>query len=198
MPGDCNDFSQCPVQVSCRDDQDKHLNLLAFMSSCRNLDVLPVSAQTSTPPFLVIVISVAVVVLLLAVAMFGLLVFRKLTRSQHGAVIYMHYSSQDEEMVRGTVGREVGKVVKSICYHHSDLSTQVSVGQAISSAVETSVALVITASPAYTQSAITTAELHIILDCLLQKQGHYPVIVVAPGQSGRYIQQVGEGLSRSS
>ena len=168
------------------------------MSSCRNLDVLPVSAQTSTPPFLVIVISVAVVVLLLAVVMFGLLVFRKLTRSGHGAVIYMHYSSQDEEMVRETVGREVGKVVKSICYHHSDLSTQVSVGQAISNAVDTSVALVITASPAYTQSAITTAELHIILDCLLQKQGHYPVIVVAPGQSGRYIQQVGEGLSRSS
>ena len=168
------------------------------MSSCRNLDVLPVSAQTSTPPFLVIVISVAVVVLLLAVVMFGLLVFRKLTRSQPGAVIYMHYSSQDEEMVRGRVGREVGKVVKSICYHHSDLSTQVSVGQAISNAVDTSVALVITASPAYTQSAITTAELHIILDCLLQKQGHYPVIVVAPGQSGRYIQQVGEGLSRSS
>ena len=54
------------------------------MSSCRNLDVLPVSAQTSTPPFLVIVISVAVVVLLLAVVMFGLLVFRKLTRSQPG------------------------------------------------------------------------------------------------------------------
>ena len=151
------------------------------MSSCRNLDVLPVSAQTSTPPFLVIVISVAVVVLLLAVVMFGLLVFRKLTRSQPGAVIYMHYSSQDEEMVRGRVGREVGKVVKSICYHHSDLSTQVSVGQAISNAVDTSVALVITASPAYTQSAITMAELHIIAGCVQRQSATFPVIVMVRG-----------------
>ena len=161
------------------------------MSSCRNLDVLPVSAQTSTPPFLVIVISVAVVVLLMVVAMLGLLLFRRVTRPSKQLVTYLHYSSQDEELVRGSVGREVGRVARSLCYHHTDLSTNVSVGQAISAAVESSAALVITASPAYIQSAITTAELHIIADCVLQKQTNYPVIVVAPGQSQQYIQQVG-------
>ena len=179
------------VQVTCRDDQDDNLNLLAFMSSCRNLDVLPVSAQTSTPPFLVIVISVAVVVLLMVFAIISFLILRGRRKARrHGARVYLHYSSQDEELVRGQVGREVGRLVSSLCYHHSDLSTQLSVGQAISAAVSASSALVITATPAYTESAITTAELHIIADCVLQQQSNYPVIVVCPGQSQLYLEQV--------
>ena len=180
-------------QVTCLDQDDQHQNLLGFMSSCTNLDVLPVSAQTSTPPFLVIVISVAVVVLLMVFAIISFLLLRgrRKARRHEGARVYLHYSSQDEDMVRGSVGREVGRVARSLCYHHTDLSTNVSVGQAISAAVESSAALVITASPAYIQSAITTAELHIIADCVLQKQTNYPVIVVAPGQSQQYIQQVG-------
>ena len=137
-----------------------------------------------------IVISVAVVVLLMVVAMLGLLLFRRMTRPSKQLVTYLHYSSQDEELVRGSVGREVGRVARSLCYHHTDLSTQLSVGQAISAAVSGSSALVITATPAYTESAITTAELHIIADCVLQQQSNYPVIVVCPGQSQLYLEQV--------
>ena len=178
-------------QVTCLDEEDQHKNLLAFMSSCTNLDVLPVSAQTSTPPFLVVVISVAVVVLIMVFAMVSFLILRGRSKARHqGARVYLHYSSQDEELVREEVGREVGRVVTELCYHHTDLSTRLSVGQAISAAVSGSSAAVITASPAYTQSAITTAELHIIADCVLQQQANYPVIVVAPGQSQLYLEQV--------
>ena len=158
------------------------------MSSCRNLDVLPVSAQTSTPPFLVIVISVAVVVLLMVVAMLGLLLFRRMARPSKQLVTYLHYSSQDEELVRGSVGREVGRVARSLCYHHTDLSTNVSVGQAISAAVESSAALVITASPAYIQSAITMAELHIIAGCVQQQSATFPVIVMVRGHEILQVQ----------
>ena len=178
-------------QVTCLDQDDQHQNLLGFMSSCTNLDVLPVSAQTSTPPFLVIVISVAVVVLLMVFAIISFLLLRgrRKARRHEGARVYLHYSSQDEELVRGEVGREVGRVVSGLCYHHTDLSTQLSVGQAISAAVSRTAALVITATPAYTESAITSAELHIIADCVLQ-QSNYPVIVVSPGQSQLYLEQV--------
>ena len=72
----------------------------------------------------------------------------------------------------------------SLCYHHTDLSTQLSVGQAISAAVSSTAALVITVSPAYTQSAITTAELNIIAVSVQQQLRPFPVIVlVTPGHS---------------
>ena len=178
-------------RVTCLDGEEKHRNLLAFTSSCTNLDVLPVSAQTSTPPFLVIVISVAVVVLLMVFAIISFLLWRGWRKTRrHEVRVYLHYSSQDEALVRAEVGPEVGRVVSSLCYHHTDLSTQLSVGQAISAAVSASSALVITASPAYTESAITTAELHIIADCVLQQQSNYPVVVVSPGQSQLYLEQV--------
>ena len=172
-------------QVTCLDGEDQHRNLLAFMSSCTNLDVLPVSAQTSTPPFLVIVISVAVVVLLMVFAIISFVVWRGWSKARrHGVRVYLHYSSQDEELVRREVGREVGRLVTSLCYHHTDLSTQLSVGQAISAAVSSTAALVITASPAYTQSAITTAELNIIAVSVQQQLRPFPVIVlVTPGHS---------------
>ena len=106
----------------------------------------------------------------------------------HKVVAYLHYSSQDSELVRGCVGREVGRVAQSLCYHHSDLPTTLSVGQAISAAVESSAALVITATPAYTQSAITTAELAIIAGCVQQKQSHYPVVVMVRGLTSSQVQ----------
>ena len=176
-------------QVTCLDQEDQHRNLLAFMSSCTNLDVLPVSAQTSTPPFLVIVISVAVVVLLMVFAIISFLIWRGWSKARrHGVRVYLHYSSQDEELVRGEVGREVGRLVTSLCYHHTDLSTQLSVGQAISAAVNSTAALVITASPAYTQSAITTAELNIIAGCVQQQLRPFPVIVLVT--TGHSVNQV--------
>ena len=169
------------------------VSLLSFVSSCTNLDVLPVSAQTSPSSSSVMVLVLLIVAMILVMAAITATVVMKhlVVRRGHRVVTYLHYSSQDEDMVRASVGREVGRVARSLCYHHTDLSTNVSVGQAISAAVESSAALVITASPAYIQSAITTAELHIIADCVLQKQTNYPVIVVAPGQSQQYIQQVG-------
>ena len=164
------------------------IRLGSFVSSCTNLDVLPVSAQTSSSSsslVMLLLVLLAALVLVTA-ALMATVVVRHLVVG-HSLVTYLHYSSQDEELVRGEVGREVGRVVTGLCYHHTDLSTRLSVGQAIEAAVSKTAALVITASPAYTQSAITTAELSIIASCVQQLQRPFPVIVLVSGHS---VQQV--------
>ena len=52
-------------------------------------------------------------------------------------------------------------------------------GQAISSAVSSSCALVVVATPGYLQSAVTAAELHILAECAAARGGggQYPVVV---------------------
>ena len=52
-------------------------------------------------------------------------------------------------------------------------------GQAISSAVSSSCALVVVATPGYLQSAVTAAELHILAECAAARGGGglYPVVV---------------------
>ena len=172
-------------QLTCLTAQHTTVRLGSFVSSCTNLDVLPVSAQTSSSSsslVMLFIILLAALVLVTA-AITATVVVRHLVAGL-SVRVYLHYSSQDEALVRAEVGREVGRVVSSLCYHHTDLSTQLSVGQAISAAVSSTAALVITASPAYTQSAITTAELNIIAGCVQQQLRPFPVIVlVTAGQS---------------
>ena len=171
------------TQLTCLSPHSTQVSLLSFLSSCTNLDVLPVSSQTSSSSSSLMVLSVLLIAMVLVTAILTAMVVMKhlMVVRGHGVVTYIHYSSQDQEMVVASVGKEVGKVVKSICYHHKDLSTKVSVGQAISTAVESSSALVITASPAYTQSAITMAELHIIAGCVQRQSATFPVIVMVRG-----------------
>ena len=175
-------------QLSCLSAPSTNIRLGSFVSSCTNLDVLPVSAQTSSSSsnLLMFLLVLLAAMVLVTAAMMAVVVVRHLVVG-HSLVTYLHYSSQDEELVRGEVGREVGRVVSGLCYHHTDLSTQLSVGQAISAAVSRTAALVITATPAYTESAITTAELNIIASCVQQLPRPFPVLVLVRGLA---VQQV--------
>ena len=151
--------------------------------------MLPVSAQQATSPLLVIIISVAVVILLLVSALLSMFLVRKLvkpTSHQQPMTAYMHYSMSDDHYVRQQVATQVKKVTRHMCFHHGDLSTQLSVGQAIASAVCRSECLVIVATPGYVESAITNTELQILADCILQKCSFYPVIVLADAKQSSY------------
>ena len=53
------------IQVTCASSGGEAQQLVSFASSCRALDVLPVSAPQATSPVLVILVSVAVVILLI-------------------------------------------------------------------------------------------------------------------------------------
>ena len=48
--------------MTCSNSEGEDQKLVSFVSSCRNLALLPVSAQKASSPLLVIVVSVAVVV----------------------------------------------------------------------------------------------------------------------------------------
>ena len=53
----------------------------------------------------------------------------------------------------------------SLCHHHGDLPTHTSVGEAILQGVSQSDAVLLVVSPSYLESAITGAELRILLSC---------------------------------
>ena len=53
--------------ITCKDGHQATQNMHSVMSSCTNLDVLPVSSKASSPPVVVITISLAVVILLVVI-----------------------------------------------------------------------------------------------------------------------------------
>lgn len=178
------------MQVTCRNADHQDQRLLAYSSSCRNLDVLPVSTQTSTSPVLVIVISVAVVILLLASVVITTIIFRIIVKqkvSRPHLTTYLHYSMADDTYVRQHVAP---RVTSRVLYHHGDLSTQLSVGQAIANVVTSSDCLVIVATASYIDSTISNTELHILADCILHKWSVYPVIVLVPDHTSYSLHQV--------
>ena len=184
-------------QVTCKNGNDQDQKLVSFVASCRNLDVLPVSAQKASSPVLVIVVSVAVVILLIISIMITIFMIQTLVKKKshkHPVTAYLHYSMPDDLYVRQQVGGQVTSVTSNVCYHHGDLSTQLSVGQAIASAVSQSGCLVIVATPGYINSAITGTELHILADCILQKCSFFPVVVLAAQQPSHSLHQVREHL----
>ena len=63
--------------ITCEDDRQAPQNMVTVMSSCKNLDVLPVSSQTSSSPLVVIIVSVAVVILLVMIIIVLLLIVRR-------------------------------------------------------------------------------------------------------------------------
>ena len=67
--------------ITCKDGHQATQNMRSVMSSCTNLDVLPVSSQASSSPVVVIIISVAVVILLVVITIVFLFILRNsLTR----------------------------------------------------------------------------------------------------------------------
>ena len=180
--------------MTCSNSEGEDQKLVSFVSSCRNLALLPVSAQKASSPLLVIVVSVAVVILLLvttAVTVFLMqAVARKRRQSRHPVTVYLHYSMSDDGYVRRQVAAQLSRVTTGLCYHHGDTSTQLSVGGAMARAVQGSGAAVILASPTYIQSAVTGAELHILAECVMTKCGHYPVVVLTPPDTAYPVHQV--------
>ena len=180
--------------MTCTDSEGEDQKLVSFVSSCRNLEMLPVSAQKATSPLLVIIVSVAVVVLLLVTTAVTVVlvqaVLRKRRPPRPPVTVYLHYSMSDDGYVRREVAAQLSRVTASLCYHHGDTSTQLSVGGAMAGAVQGSGAAVILASPAYIQSAVTGAELHILAECVMTKCGLYPVVVLTPPDSAYSVHQV--------
>ena len=180
--------------MTCTDSQGEDQKLVSFVSSCRNLEMLPVSAQKATSPLLVIIVSVAVVVLLLVTTAVTVVlaqaVLRKRRQLRHPVTVYLHYSMSDDGYVRREVAAQLSRVTRGLCYHHGDISTQLSVGGAMAGAVQSSGAAVILASPAYIQSCVTGAELHILAECVMTKCGHYPVVVLTSPDSAYSVHQV--------
>ena len=159
------------------------------MSSCTNLDVLPVAAQTSSPSSLLIMTLVIIIVLIIILAM-ACVILRQPPPPRHPVTVYLHYSMSDDGYVRSQVAAQLSRVTTGLCYHHGDTSTQLSVGGAMAGAVQGSGAAVILASPAYIQSAVTGAELHILAECVMTKCGHYPVVVLTPPDTAYSVHQV--------
>ena len=159
------------------------------MSSCTNLDVLPVAAQTSSPSSLLIMTLVIIIVLIIILAM-ACVILRQPPPPRHPVTVYLHYSMSDDGYVRRQVAAQLSRVTTGLCYHHGDTSTQLSVGGAMAGAVQGSGAAVILASPAYIQSAVTGAELHILADCVMTKCGHYPVVVLTLPDTAYSVHQV--------
>ena len=160
------------------------------MSSCTNLDVLPVAAQTSSPSTVVIISSISAVIVM-TVLILGMA--SKILRRRHPhppVTVYLHYTMSDDGYVRRDVAAQLSRVRVSLCYHHGDTSTQLSVGGAMAGAVQGSGAAVILASPAYIQSAVTGAELHILADCVFHKFSYYPVIVLVTQDTAFSIEEV--------
>ena len=165
-------------KVTCQNGLKEYQKIVSFMSSCRNLDVLPVAAQTSSPSSLMIISSAITIVIIIIIIITIIKMFHPLSSHKHPVTTYLHYSMADDLYVRQQVGGQVTSVTSSVCYHHGDLSTQLSVGQAIASAVARSGCLVIVATPGYITSAITGTELHILADCILHQFSYYPVVVL--------------------
>ena len=180
--------------MTCTDSEGEDQKLVSFVSSCRNLEMLPVSAQKATSPLLVIIVSVAVVVLLLVTTAVTVVLVQAVVRKRrhpHPPVtVYLHYSMSDDGYVRRDVAAQLSRARVSLCYHHGDTSTQLSVGGAMAGAVQGSGAAVILASPAYIQSAVTGAELHILADCVFHKFSYYPVIVLVTQDTAFSIEEV--------
>ena len=160
------------------------------MSSCTNLDVLPVAAQTSSPSTVMIISSISAVIVM-TVLLLGMA--SQILRRRHPrppVTVYLHYSMSDDGYVRRDVAAQLSRARVSLCYHHGDTSTQLSVGGAMAGAVQGSGAAVILASPAYIMSAVTGAELHILAECVMTKCGLYPVVVLTHPDSAYSVHQV--------
>jgi hypothetical protein len=168
------------------------------MSSCTNLDVLPVSSQASSSPVVVIIISVAVVILLLVITIIIIFIRRVSATSTYSVPksdepkhytastteysAYLHYCMADDQYVRQHIAPRLdgGGQKTRLCLHHRDLMTKTTVGEAISKAVSQSQCLIILASPAYSESSIPRYELQMILACM-PVGVRYPVIVIVRG-----------------
>jgi len=189
--------------ITCKDDQQETQNMLAVLSSCKNLDVLAVSSQTSPSPFVSIIVSVAVVILLVVIIITILLSTRHSittwiyslpkpdTPAQHQAShcpstaeysAYIHYCMADDQYVRYQIAPrlETSSHKTRLCLHHRDLQTNTTVGKAISKAVAQSERLIVLASPSYFESSIPRYELQMILACMPLSMG-YPIIVIVKG-----------------
>ena len=178
-------------QINCqREDGKSPKRLQSFMSSCTNLDVLPVAAQTSSPSTLVIATSVTIVIILTVLILGMASVILRRSPPRPPVTVYLHYSMSDDGYVRREVAAQLSRVTRGLCYHHGDTSTQLSVGGAMAGAVQSSGAAVILASPAYIQSCVTGAELHILADCVLHKFSYYPVIVLVTQDTSFSIEEV--------
>ena len=161
------------------------------MSSCTNLDVQPVAAQTSSPSTVVIISSISAVLIMTGLILgMACVILRRPPSPRPPVTVYLHYSMSDDGYVRREVAAQLSRVTASLCYHHGDTSTQLSVGGAMAGAVQSSGAAVILASPAYIQSAVTGAELHILADCVFHKFSYYPVIVLVTEDTSFSIGEV--------
>ena len=79
--------------------------LVSFMSSCRNLDVLPVAAQTAaSSPLLLLSAAVTAALLTLGATLGARLLARAATPPR---TIYLHYAMADDGYVRAHVTPEV-------------------------------------------------------------------------------------------
>ena len=162
--------------LTCQDSHRHEHTLSSIMSSCSDLDALPVSAQASSSSLIIIIISVAVVILLLLLILGFLFITRnsltawvnsskpeedKYTSSRQYSA-YLHYCLADSEYVHHHI---VPRIPRDLClHHHKDRHIPgATVGQAIAKAVSQSQCLIILASQAYFQSSIPSYELQMIL-----------------------------------
>ena len=102
----CSAFPQVFCYKEHEDEAAAPQKLVSFMSSCRNLDVLPVSAQTAASSPLLLLLSAAVTAALLTLG--ATLGARLLARAATPPrTIYLHYAMADDGYVRAHVSPEV-------------------------------------------------------------------------------------------
>jgi hypothetical protein len=175
--------------LTCDDGHHDTQSLHAVMSSCTDLDPLPVSSQESSSPLVIIIVSVAVVILLVLIIIGFLFILRHSltawvystdpvcsvpTPAEYSA--YLHYCLADAGYVHHHVVPHLPAQVR-LWLHHGDLVPNTTVGQTIAKAVSQSQSLLILASPAYFQSSIPAYELQMIL----AEGVCYPIIVLVRG-----------------
>ena len=101
----CSAFPQVFCYKEHEDEAAAPQKLVSFMSSCRNLDVLPVAAQTAaSSPLLLLSAAVTAALLTLGATLGARLLARAATPPR---TIYLHYAMADDGYVRAHVSPEV-------------------------------------------------------------------------------------------
>ena len=105
----CHQEAKIPLilKVTCQNGDGEYQRILSFMLSCRNLDVLPVAAQTSSSSSLL-----AYSILIIPVIIISLvIIILKHTNKQPSLPLklstYIHYSMSDDQFVRQLVTSQV-------------------------------------------------------------------------------------------
>ena len=111
---------------------DTHTALNSLSSSCKQMDVMAVSAQTNSPLITIISVTIVIVILIIIITSVVIISLRRTisswiySRTDDDAVVeyscYLHYSIKDDEFVKQVFSPKLETLGHRLCLHHRDVS----------------------------------------------------------------------------